>query len=133
MLKYFLNPKKDFYMLKFVLGIFNFQLLYGTSKFFFSLNNNFSNIQPFFVLFFFLKKILSSITMILTFFLFFYFRKIFISLPSLFSSFFFFLFRKIFISFTCFFLNRFFLFFDNICLLFLYMYTKKYKFFFNSY
>ena len=49
MLKYFLNPKKVFYMLKCFLGIFNFQLLYRTLKtFFYMVNSNFSYIQSFF-------------------------------------------------------------------------------------
>ena len=52
MLKYFLNPKKVIsYMLKFVLGILNFQLLYRTLKIIclYVLNNTFSYVQSFFV------------------------------------------------------------------------------------
>ena len=51
MLKYFLNPKKGIsYMLKFVLGILNFQTtLQNLKTFFYMLNNDLSHIQPFFV------------------------------------------------------------------------------------
>ena len=49
-------------------------------------------------MFFFFRKILSSITIILTLFFFFFFKNIFISVLGLFPSFFVFSFRKILIS-----------------------------------
>ena len=116
-------------MLKFVVGILNFQPHNRTLKniFFYVLNINFSYTQLSFVFLFALRKILISITMMLTLFFLFFFRNIFISLSSLFLPFLFFFFRKILTSFACFFAKLFFVFFGNIYLPFLYMYTKKYK------
>ena len=99
---YFLYAK-----ISFILGIFYFLLLYRTRKnpkiISYMLNNNFSYIQLSF--FFFFRKILIQITMIL-------------------ALFFFFFFRKILVPFTCFFSKLFFA-FSDIYLPFLYIYIQK--------
>ena len=99
---YFLYAK-----ISFILGIFYFLLLYRTRKnpkiISYMLNNNFSYIQLSF--FFFFRKILIQITMIL-------------------ALFFFFFFRKILVPFTCFFSKLFFA-FSDIYLPFLYIYIYK--------
>ena len=102
---YFLYAK-----ISFILGIFYFLLLYRTRKnpkiISYMLNNNFSYIQLSF--FFFFRKILIQITMIL-------------------ALFFFFFFRKILVPFTCFFSKLFFAFSDiYLPFLYIYIYTKKF-------
>ena len=109
---YFLYAK-----ISFILGIFYFLLLYRTRKnpkiISYMLNNNFSYIQLSF--FFFFRKILIQITMIL-------------------ALFFFFFFRKILVPFTCFFSKLFFAFSDiYLPFLYIYIYKKIYKSIFISF
>ena len=109
---YFLYAK-----ISFILGIFYFLLLYITRKnpkiISYMLNNNFSYIQLSF--FFFFRKILIQITMIL-------------------ALFFFFFFRKILVPFTCFFSKLFFAFSDiYLPFLYIYIYKKIYKSIFISF
>ena len=104
-------------------------------------------------MYFFFRKILISITMILTLFLFFFFRIIFISASGLFSPFFSFFFIKILVPFTRFFskllfASFFFFFWEYLLTIFIYkqkiiknflkvmshfyIYTKNHKEYFLS-
>ena len=113
--------KHFFEILRFVLGILNFQNTLQNSIKWFVLNNNLPYAQLF--LFFFYRKTLILITIILTLFSF-YSSERFLYLPWVFFSLFSFSSTKRFDTFQVL-LCEAFLFFHDIYDAFLYMYTKK--------